>query len=328
MISTYGNAVEDVSNALVGFDMRLGTSKFMEDRNMALTLYGIKSFTAWENAGLASSGRDLSYGIEFVYPNDLLHLRLGHMQIQENFIAGSGFVPRPGVRELYGEVMVGPRPRKWGILQVQAGTRLDYITDFGNRLLTREWEITPLQVSFLSGDQVSWVISSTYELLEEPFTIYEGHTIPGGEYGFFYHTLSFHSAQRRNMWTTLDYRMGKFYNGTRNEIKLKAGYKVAVPLFVGGELVHNDITLSDGEFTANIYRLNLNILFSPDITLYTFVQYDSQSDQMGWQSRFQWILQPGREIFLVWNSITSDPFDRFRMEEAGARLKVKFTIRF
>ena len=101
-----------------------------------------------------------------------------------------------------------------------------------------------------------------------------------------------------------------------------------VPLFVGGELIRNSVELSEGGFTAYIYRVNLNILFSPDITLYNFVQYDSQSERMGWQSRFQWILKPGREIFLVWNSIVSDPYERFQMEDASARLKIKFTIRF
>ena len=104
---------------------------------------------------------------------------------------------------------------------------------------------------------------------------------------------------------------------------------VVVPLFVGGELIRNKVTFSEDDgFIANIYRVNLNILFSPDITLYNFVQYDSQSNKMGWQSRFQWILKPGREIFLVWNSIASDPYERFQLEEANARLKVKFTIRF
>ena len=101
-----------------------------------------------------------------------------------------------------------------------------------------------------------------------------------------------------------------------------------VPLFIGGELVRNDITLDDGGFIAWVYRVNLNILFSPNITLYNFVQYDSKSNKSGWQSRFQWILRPGREIFLVWNSIASDPYERFQLEEAGARVKVKFTIRF
>ena len=43
---------------------------------------------------------------------------------------------------------------------------------------------------------------------------------------------------------------------------------------------------------------------------------------------FSHILQPGREIFLVWNSIANDPYERFQLEEANVRLKVKFTIRF
>ena len=164
----------------------------------------------------------------------------------------------------------------------------------------------------------------------------EGKQIPGvkdtetwsGAYKFFWQTISLHSAQRRKLWGTLDYRFGGFFNGTRNELKIKAGYKVVVPLFVGGELIRNNVELSDDGFIAYIYRVNLNILFSPDITLYNFIQYDSQSERMGWQSRFQWIMSPGREIFLVWNSIARDPYERFQMEEASARLKVKFTIRF
>ncbi len=327
-ITTYGNALEDMANMLLGLDLKLGTSRFRGDKNIALTLYGLKSFTAYEDTDTRAGGRELAYGIEFVYPNDLLDLRMGHMQIQENFVAGTGFVPRPGVRQTYGNFLVGPRPGKWGIIQIQAGTGIDYITGFDNRLLTREWNATPLKIRFLSGDEIGWKMTSSHELLEEPFSIYEGHIIPEGTYNFFWQTFSIYSSQHRIIWTTLDYRTGAFFNGTRNEIKLKAGYKVMVPLFVGGTLKRNKIQLSDDEFIANIYRINLNILFSPDMTLYNFVQYDTQSDRMGWQSRFQWILQPGREIFLVWNSIARDPYERFQLEEATARLKVKFTIRF
>ncbi len=327
-ITTYGNALEDRANLLLGFDVRLGTSKFKGDKNMAFTMYGLKSFTSFEDPIIQAQGRELAYGIEFVYPNDFLHLRVGHMQIQENFIAGIGFVPRPGVRQSYGEFLVGPRPEKWGIIQIQAGSGIDYITGFDNSVLTREWNGTPFKIKFVSGDEIGWNMTSTFELLEDPFSLYEQHMIPEGGYSFFWQTFSIHSAQRRNLWATLDYRIGKFYDGTREEIKLKAGYKVVVPLFVGGELVRNNIQFSEDGFVAKIYRINLNILFSPDITLYSFIQYDSESNRMGWQSRFQWILQPGREIFLVWNSIANDPFERFQLEEANARLKVKFTIRF
>ena len=327
-ITTYGNALEDVANLLLGLDVKLGTSRFRGNKNMALIMYGLKSFTTFEDPTLESQGRELAYGIEFVYPNDLINLRLGHMQIQENFVAGIGFVPRPGVRQSYGDFLVGPRPGKWGIIQIQAGTGFDYITGFDNGLLTRELNATPLKIKFVTGDEIGWKMTSSYELLDDPFSIYDEYIIPAGEYSFFWQTFSVHAAQRRNLWATIDYRIGNFYNGTRDEIKLKAGYKIIVPLFVGGELIRNKIQLSDDGFIANIYRINLNILFSPDITLYNFIQYDSESNRMGWQSRFQWILQPGREIFLVWNSVANDPYERFQLEEANARLKVKFTIRF
>jgi len=295
---------------------------------MALIMYGVKSSTMFEDEAQRNEGRELSYGIEFVYPNDLLNMRIGHMQIQENFVAGAGFVPRPGVRQSYGEIMIGPRPDRWGIMQVQTGMELNHISDFSAVMLTRDWGITPAEIRFLSGEKIGYTFTSSFELLEDAFEIYEGHIIPQGEHSFHYHTISVHSAPRRQVWATMDYRMGGFFNGTRKEIKLKAGYKVMVPLFVGGELVRNDINLEDGDFTATVYRINLNILFSPDITLYNFVQYDSKSNLMGWQSRFQWILKPGREIFLVWNSIARDPYERFQLEEAGARVKIKFTLRF
>lgn len=328
LISTYGNALDDVQNYLLGLDLRLASSKFRGDKNLALNLYGLKSSTMFADVSRRDAGRDFSWGAEFNYPNDLLNIRLGHMEIQENFVAGAGFVPRPGIRSSYGEFMVGPRPGKWGIMQIQSGFGFDYISDFQGILQTREWKINPLEVRFLSGDNVGYSLTSSFERLNNAFEIYEGYVIPEGTYNFLYHTISLQSAPRRQIWAAADFRTGGFFNGSRNELRLKAGYKVFVPLFIGGELIRNDISLDDGGFIATIYRVNLNILFTPDITLYNFVQYDSQSNRMGWQSRFQWILKPGREIFLVWNSIASDPYDRFRIEEAGAKVKIKFTIRF
>ncbi len=327
-ISTFGNALYDTSNSVVGFDLKLGTSKFRGNKNLALILYGLKSFTGTQNPEWQDRKRDLAFGAEFVYPNDLLFLRLGHMQIQENFVAGIGFVPRPGVRQTYGEIMVGPRPEKWGILQVLAGTGVDFVTDFGKELLTREIYATPLNVRFLSGDEFNYLIVPTFENLDKDFNIYDEFVIPAGKHSFLWQQVSFISAQRRILWGGMDLRFGSFYNGTREEIKLRGGYKVIVPLFLGAELIRNHIHLPEGGFVATIYRVNLNVLFSPDITLYSFIQYDNQSEKMGWQSRFQWIIKPGREIFFVWNSIASDPYERYYIQEASARLKIKYTIRF
>ncbi len=71
-----------------------------------------------------------------------------------------------------------------------------------------------------------------------------------------------------------------------------------------------------------------NILFSPDMTLYSFLQYDNLSGTMGWQSRFRWILKPGNEILVVWNSNWKEPFQRMELAESTARIKLRYNFRF
>ena len=328
LISTLGNALYDTSNFVLGFDLRLGTSKFRGNKNVSLILYGLRSITKTHHYENGAPGRDLAYGLEFLYPNDLLHLRIGHMQIQEHFTAGLGFVPRPGVMQTYGDFQFGPRPRKWGILQVVAATGLDYITDFKNGLLSREIYAMPLNIRFNTGDEIMYRVKSSFEKLDEDFNIYNQYLIPSGKYSFVWQSFSLRSAERRRLWGAMEYRFGDFYNGSRNEIEFEGGYKIAVPLYAGTELIRNDIELLSGDFIAYVYRLNFNVLFNPDITLYSFIQYDSESDRMGWQSRFQWILEPGREIYFVWNSISQDPYERFQVEEANVRLKIKYAFRF
>jgi len=118
------------------------------------------------------------------------------------------------------------------------------------------------------------------------------------------------------------------YNGSRQETTTAFGYKIGVPLFVGLELSRNTVTLDDGRFSTNVSRLSTNILFSPNVTLYSFLQYDNLSQNLGWQSRFRWILTPGNEILVVWNSRWFEPLERHELTESTARIKLRYNHRF
>ncbi|MEJ2050252.1 MAG: DUF5916 domain-containing protein, partial [Calditrichota bacterium] len=322
VIGTMGNAITPAQNQVAGADLKLATSRFRGNKNLSFMLFGLKSKTA----GL--QGNDGVWGSEILYPNDLFFFRLGTHHIGDNFLAGMGFVPRAGIQETYLESALGPRPKRWGILQYHLRTGVDYITDLDNRLLTREISLTPLEVEFNSGDQIILSTSQRYEHLTEDFQISSGHVIPRDTYTFWRNSLQLESAQHRNFWATGLFQWGDFFNGTRRDIDIAFGYKIVVPLFVGLEMARNDVTLPDGNFTAEIYSLNANILFSPDITLYNFIQYDNFSNNMGWQSRFRWIIRPGNEILLVWNSLWDDPVNTLRVTQSSTRFKVKYTYRF
>lgn len=323
IIGTYGNALENSTNLVVGADLKLATSTFKGNKNLSFFLFGLKSNTA------NIEDNEISWGTQIVYPNDLINARLGHHEIQENFLAGMGFIPRTNIKETYGELLFGPRPNKWGIMQIEFGGQFDYITNFETHdLETREIEIQPLGIRFLSGEEIRYSLTNQYELLSEDFNIFEDFVIPKGNYEWWYQKIAIETKGARKVWGTASYGYGNFFNGERKDIKLKINWKVAVPLFVGGTLIRNRVKLPEGEFTANIYQLNANILFSPNITLYNYFQYDNASNSIGLQSRFQWILKPGNEIVLVWTSNFIASNTQFYMDESALRLKLKYNIRF
>ena len=323
IISTYGNALGGDENYVAGADLKLATSTFQGDKNISFFLFGMKSNTK------DIEGDNSSWGIQAVYPNDLISARLGYHQIGKNFIAGMGFVPRTNIKETYGELEFGPRPNKWGILQLEFGGDFDFVSNLEtSELETREIKLTPLGIRFMSGEDLNYSVSNQYEMLSEDFNIYDDYVIPAGEYEWWFQQVSVETKGARNVWGEASYGFGNFFTGYRKDIDLEVNWKVAVPFFLGGKFHQSNVKLPDGEFTANIYQMNANILFSPTLTLYNYFQYDNASNSICWQSRFQWILKPGNEIILVWTTNFLEKENNYFMDASALRLKLKYNIRF
>ena len=322
MIGTWGNTVSNVENGVGGFDMKLATSRFQKNKNLAFTMFGLLSRTPGKN------DHNSSWGADIAYPNDFLFFSLGHYEVGENFIAGIGFVPRNNIKASYGSFSLGPRPGKWGILQIKSGAGFNYLTNFDNVMVTRVLNIQPLGIRFKSGEEFSYSLNQQYESLAKDFPIFSGFVIPKNDYTFWYQNVLLTTAGGRNLAGILSLGSGNFYNGRKQDLKLTVNYKVAVPLFIGGNYSVNHVTLPEGDFTAKIYQLNMNILVSPTVTLYNYFQYDNASEKAGWQSRFQWILKPGNEIILAWTSGWTQPGSQWIMNDSALRLKLKYNIRF
>ncbi len=323
IIGTNGNALSSSDNSLVGMDLRLASSEIAGNKNITYNIYGMKSFTDSLN------GRDVSFGTEISYPNDFFNFRIGYLQIGENYTAGLGFVPRKNIRDFYGGFGFGPRPKNSPIMQVKTGVKYILISDLHNGgLETAQFDLTYSDLIFLSGDKITFGSQYIFESLETDFKIFGDYTIVADDYNFWRHSVQLTSAKRRLFWLSTKAASGGFYSGKRTDWLIQAGYKVAVPLYIGVESDRKWVNLPDGSFVAQIYRINLNFMFSPNLAWYNFAQYENLNETLGWQSRFQWIIKPGKELFLTFNSPLIDPVERFQPEAYEARAKVKYTIRF
>ena len=103
----------------------------------------LKSFTD------SLSGKDVSFGTEINYPNDFFNFRIGYLQIGENYTPGLGFVPRRNIRDFYGGIGFGPRPKNSPVMQVKSGLKYIFITDLDNGgLQTSQIDLNLSEINF------------------------------------------------------------------------------------------------------------------------------------------------------------------------------------
>ncbi len=68
--------------------------------------------------------------------------------------------------------------------------------------------------------------------------------------------------------------------------------------------------------------------FNPNLLWSHFVQHDSVSDTIGYQSRIQWEYRPGSRLFAVWNQNYLREFGSFSAQYTEVTLKIGMTLRF
>ena len=92
----------------------------------------------------------------------------------------------------------------------------------------------------------------------------------------------------------------------------------------------NAVRLPEGRFPTNVYRFLGETQFSPYVSVTNNIQYDTQSDVLGWQSRFRWILEPGSDLYIVYthNWLEDAVLNRFATLDKRIASKALYTYRF
>jgi len=309
-----------------GLDGMFATSSFLGSQNLEATGWLLHA----TRPGISSDNS--AFGATVNYPNDRWSARVDATEVQERFTPSIGFVTRQSYRRYQPTLQFAPRPASHRyIRQFTFNGGVDVQTDLQNELLTRSVDLTLIQVNLHSQDNVALATSRRYERLDAPFDISDGIMLPAGAaYHFTRYRVSGQTANRRVLAVNGRYETGDFYSGTRTERVLNVGIRARPGLIVYLNGEWNAVTLPEGNFTTRLYRIVAETQFSPFIAAVNDIQYDTQSDVIGWQSRFRWILTPGNDLYLVYtHNWVDDPLlDRFSTLDKRFASKVLYTYRF
>ncbi len=322
-ILTHGNPAGTGANTLLGVDARLATSSFREDKNLSLDLFLLRTDDR------ASRKVDYAGGFAVDYPNDLIGADLSWKQIGEDFRPALGFVPRSGIRKIDAGVEYRPRPGKWGVRQLSFELRPEIVMDLHNTVQNWNLQIVPVNIEWDSGEVIEFGIEPQFELLPEPFDITDGIVVKTDRYRWTRYEVHGETASKRRVVVEGGFGWGGFYNGTMKNAELGISLKPNSNLALELSTERNDVSLPGGDFYTQVVEVLADYNFSTNVFWANLLQYDTESRELGVQSRFRWILKPGNDIFLVLNRGWHRELDaRWTQVFDKLSAKLSYTVRF
>jgi hypothetical protein len=194
-----------------------------------------------------------------------------------------------------------PRPGRLGIRQLFFEGSVQYVTDTAGRPL--DWMViaSPLGFQTESGEEVRLEWVPQFERLDEPFEIQPGIVIPAGDYHYTAWIAEIATAERRRWVGEVEARWGSFYDGDLTRLEARLALKPSPHVLASLEGEWSRGELPAGLFTARVLAGRLELNVSPNLGWSNLVQYDSDSRELGFQSRLRWRIRPGSDLFVVFN---------------------------
>jgi len=252
-----------------------------------------------ETPGL--EGDDWAGSVKFDWSSPLFQVRGSYLDIGEAFNPEMGFVTRTGIRAIDPSFHWTPYfPDSKYLRNLSPHVNYRYTAAREGEKLS-EYLHLDFDAFLEHGDKVSVAHNRRYELLELPFEITAGITIPVGVYEWSETNLELQSDAGRPVDGSFNYTKGGFWSGDKTEYRVAAGWRPGPRLNLGLGWTRNDIVLAEGAFTTNLGSLRVDFDFTTEMSIRSLFQYNSQSDQVLANVRFRYIYVAGSDLYVVYN---------------------------
>lgn len=253
----------------------------------------------------------------FRYADRNLEAFTGFNFIGEDYFAEAGFVPSQRVYpgQLSGFVTVEGKlfPQQPAINVMGPSMNLEHVYLPTGELTDRSYSLS-YAINFASTARLRAGYSYTFQQLTRPFNpidpgrylAFETNERHNWSAGF----LSYRSDTRRLFNLFLEARYGGFYNGSNLNLSGQLNFRYQPYGNVSLQFDYNRVRLAEGYGQGELFLIGprIDLTFTDQLFLTTYVQYNSRLDNLNLNARFQWRYQPASDFFIVYteNYLPSD----------------------
>ncbi|MCA8976142.1 MAG: carbohydrate binding family 9 domain-containing protein [Planctomycetes bacterium] len=326
MLATNGDPAGGADNRVGGVDLYHRWSKFVGDMDLQASLDYVRS------SGGDQDDEGESFGVMLESHGSELDIDLGTRWVSDDFDPAMGYVSRHGIRTSTFEIGYDPRMREGGAVRnLVFEIDLDRQDRWDGEVRDLRFGLDGLGVNFHSGDRIVLFGNRHFERVESDFLLFHDSTaVLAGDYWTTRGGLLLRTSEARPWDCQLVVETGGFFDGTRDRVDIDAKWRVSPLLHTGVSYEVSTVDLGPGRgFDAHVAAGRLDLHFTPAASLLTLVQFDNESNEIGWQSRLRWIYSPGCDFFAVLGSSWHRDADgAFVPEQQTLELKISHSLRF
>ena len=308
----------------IGADFRLGSSRFFGAGHSG-SLWGY--FLSSQNDGAPSAD---AFGMKASARSATWDHTLDVTRVEAGFDPKLGFVRRTGVDHHRYRAEYTRRGTQGDLFRsVRASISPHFDRDQVGSEDLFQVPLKWLDLEFWSEDSISIETKREFDVLDTGFDLSDDVFVNPGEFAMTRHTLQLDSNERRGIMGYLRVEWGDYYSG--DILRTRISPVLLPSALFKWSLSYEDIRidLPEGDLHTEVLSSDLDFSFDPDLSWQNTVQYDTESEDLSFQSRLHWIVEPGQDMYLValsgWDRTDRESFARTGSEVA---LKLTYTWRF
>jgi hypothetical protein len=187
---------------------------------------------------------------------------------------------------------------------------------------------------FLTGGEIIGItLDRSFQRISTSSRPILGVKLPTGGYTAAASRMHFTTNLSKPVFGSFTFIVGQFFNGDRRTLQLTGGLRYGSKFTIEPRYELNDVDLTDNtgtrqDVTAHILGARTTYSLSPNVSARALVQWDSQANRFTSNFRFNYIIRPGSDLFIVYNEQRDSQATGFLGEPQDRTLVVKLAYLF
>ncbi len=291
-------------------------------RNLDWNTYFVHTMTPGVTANADAWRTSLTYESNF------FHAKGGVMDLGDHFNDELGYYRRVGVRKLFLDTGLRPRPlavRRHGVRELHPHVVWNYYEGQQGRMVGKNLH-NGFTWFFEDGGFFEPSINQKFDVIAQPLRLHPkaAPLAPGG-YGWTEYQLRYTSDPSKAISGGVTYTTGGLWSGTQQTVNWNVTVRPSYRLRATFSMARTaaDLDLPRETFVTNLLTLRTNYSFTTNMYLDALAQYDRAAERFNANVRFNLMHHPLSDLFVVYNEQRTTTPDT--LLAPGRGVIVKFT---